>query len=118
MARILAHPGRIILLDEPTAGVSADLKGELATVIREQFAGATVIVVDHDIGFIAEIADRVVCMEEGRLVASLDSAELFSRPSVFLDLWKQQQALQGAGMEVVSFGATKIDGGGPNERRA
>jgi ATP-binding cassette subfamily B protein len=128
MARILAHPGHIILLDEPTAGVSADLKKQLARVIKEQFAGVTTIVVDHDMGFIAEIADWVVCMDEGRVVSSVPRGELFERPSVFLELWKQEQALHGAGMEVTRFPATSsevrmssesmFEGEGPNERRA
>jgi ABC-type multidrug transport system fused ATPase/permease subunit len=105
MARILAHPGQIILLDEPTAGVSADLKGALAALIKHQLAGATTIVVDHDMGFIAEIADCVLCMDKGRVVGSIPRDELFERPSVFLDLWKQEQTLHGAGMEVTSFPA-------------
>jgi ATP-binding cassette subfamily B protein len=128
MARILAHQGKIILLDEPTAGVSADLKGQLAKLIKEHFAGATVIVVDHDMGFIAEIADCVVCMDEGRTVSSIPGGELFERRSIFLELWRQQQALHGAGMEVTSFpvissespvgGVSALVGDKPNERRA
>ncbi len=123
MARIIAHPGKIILLDEPTAGVSADLKGQVAALIKGQFPGSTVIVVDHDIGFVAEIADCVVCMDDGRVVDSIPRAELFERPSVFLELWHQQQALQGSGMEIQGFpapaGEPRIGGGdGSNERRA
>jgi ATP-binding cassette, subfamily B, bacterial len=109
LARILAHPANVILLDEPTAGVSADLKGQLATVIKEQFGGLTVIVVDHDLGFIAEIADFVVCMDDGRVVDSVPRGELFERPSLFLELWNLQQALHGAGMEVASFPARPDD---------
>jgi ABC-type multidrug transport system fused ATPase/permease subunit len=110
MARIIAHPGKIILLDEPTAGVSADLKSQLATLIKRQFAGATVIVVDHDIGFIAEIADSVVCMDEGQIVSSTPREELFLRSSVFLELWKQQQTLRGSGMEIKGFPAQSANG--------
>ena len=128
LARILAHPASVILLDEPTAGVSADLKGQLATVIKEQFGGLTVIVVDHDLGFIAEAADFVVCMDDGRVVDSVPRDELFERPSLFFELWNLQQALHGAGMEVASFPASlgearkteraAFEGVGSNERRA
>jgi ATP-binding cassette subfamily B protein len=102
VARILAHRGRIILLDEPAAGLSADLKSRLAAVIKEQFAGSTVIVVDHDLGFIADIADRVVCLDDGRVVSSIPRAELFEQQSLFLELWNQQQTLHAAGMEIRS----------------
>jgi ABC-type dipeptide/oligopeptide/nickel transport system ATPase component len=85
-------------------------------------------VVDHDLGFIAEIADFVVCMDDGRVVASVPRDELFERPSLFLELWNLQQALHGAGMEVASFPASPrearmteragFEGVGSNERRA
>jgi hypothetical protein len=62
-------------------------------------------------------------MDDGRVVDSIPRAELFARPSVFLDLWNQQQALQGSGMEIQGFpapaGEPRIgEGDGANERRA
>ncbi|MGH7048637.1 MAG: ATP-binding cassette domain-containing protein [Stellaceae bacterium] len=105
LARLLAHPAPIILLDEPTAGVDAAMRGQIAALIRARPAGATVIVVDHDLGFISEIADAVVCMKEGAIVASVARAELFDKPTPFLDLWRAQQHLSGEAMAVTSFPA-------------
>lgn len=105
LARLLAHPAPILLLDEPTAGVDAAMRGRIAALIRARPAGATVIVVDHDLGFISEIADAVVCMKEGAIVASVARPELFDKPTPFLDLWRAQQHLSGAAMAVTSFPA-------------
>jgi ATP-binding cassette, subfamily B, bacterial len=105
MARILAHPARIVLLDEPTAGVDAGMRGQLVDLIKQRFAGATVIVVDHDLQFIADVVDVVACMEHGTITASVPRAELLDRPSPFLDLWHAQRRMSGAAMTVTSFPA-------------
>jgi ABC-type multidrug transport system fused ATPase/permease subunit len=105
LARLFAHPAPIILLDEPTAGVDAIMRERIAALIRARPAGATVIVVDHDLGFIGEIADAVVCMEAGAIVTSVARSELFEKPTPFLDLWRSQQHLSGEAMTVTSFPA-------------
>jgi ABC-type multidrug transport system fused ATPase/permease subunit len=105
LARVLAHPARIVLLDEPTAGVDAAMKGKVAALIKTLAAGKTVIVVDHDLDFIAEIADAVVCMDQGTIVTSVARSELMVKASPFLDLWRAQQHWGGEAMAVTSYPA-------------
>ncbi|HZU90811.1 MAG TPA: ABC transporter ATP-binding protein, partial [Stellaceae bacterium] len=105
LARLFAHPAPIVLIDEPTAGVDAALRGRIAALLKERLSGATVIVVDHDLGFIGDVADAVVCMEAGAIVASVARSELFDKPTPFLDLWRSQQHLSGEAMTVTSFPA-------------
>jgi ABC-type multidrug transport system fused ATPase/permease subunit len=105
LARLLAHPAPIVLLDEPTAGVDAALRGQIAALIKARLAGVTVIVVDHDLGFIGDVADAVVCMDQGTIVTAVARSELFEKPSPFLDLWRSQKHLSGEAMTVTSYPA-------------
>ena len=87
IARALAHPAGIILLDEPCAGVDGAMRERIVNLIKTRSAGATVIVIDHDLEFIASVADEVVCMEQGTIACSIPQAGLLQTPSLFLDLW-------------------------------
>ena len=71
MARALALDPRILLLDEPTAGMNAEEKESMARFILDvhEEQGITVVVVDHDIDVIMDIADRVVVLDFGRRIA-------------------------------------------------
>lgn len=70
MARaLMAHP-RLLLLDEPTAGVFPEMSQLIATRVRDIAGqGVTVLVVAHNMAFLAAIADEVVCMAEGKVLA-------------------------------------------------
>jgi ATP-binding cassette subfamily B protein len=103
LARVLAHRGSIVLLDEPTAGVDAATKSLIARVIREELRDATLIVADHDMDFIAEIADHVVGMRKGTVVDSVPRGRLFEEISVFRELWEAQRRVRGDGMSVTAF---------------
>jgi ABC-type multidrug transport system fused ATPase/permease subunit len=105
LARVLAHPARIVLLDEPTAGVDAAMRGRVAALIKALPVGTTVIVVDHDLEFIAEIADAVVCMDQGTVVTSVPRADLLDKPSPFLELWRAQQRWGGEAMAITTYPA-------------
>ena len=76
MARaLMAHP-QVLLLDEPTAGVFPEVSQLIATRVRDIAGqGVTVLVVAHNMAFLAAIADEVVCMAEGKVLArgSLDT---------------------------------------------
>jgi ATP-binding cassette subfamily B protein len=103
LTRVLAHPARIVLLDEPTAGVDTTMRSRIIDVIRVRLAGMTVIVVDHDPEFIAEVSDAVVCMDQGTIVTWVPRAELLERPSPFLDLLRSHRRITGEGMTTTSF---------------
>ncbi len=67
LAAVVAHQPRVVLLDEPSSGVAqreVEAMVELLRTVRERL-DATLLVVEHDIAFIAELADRLVAMDRG-----------------------------------------------------
>jgi len=61
---------RVVLLDEPTRGLDYHAKRRFADVVRELAdAGSTVVIATHDVEFVARVADRVVVMADGDIVA-------------------------------------------------
>jgi ABC-type branched-subunit amino acid transport system ATPase component len=69
MARALMARPRLLLLDEPTAGVFPETSQLIATRVREiADQGVTVLVVAHNMAFLASIADDIVCMAEGKVL--------------------------------------------------
>lgn len=89
IARTLATIPSLLFLDEPAAGLSAEERMTLAAAIQK-FAkeGLTLVIVDHDIEFISKISHRIVCLDQGRVIASGSVAEILRHPaarSTFLD---------------------------------
>jgi ATP-binding cassette subfamily B protein len=81
----LLHP-TILLLDQPTTGVDAIGRAQVATVLRQICRGLTVLLVDNDLAFICEFADLVCCLEQGKFVEVGSLADLACRPGFFRDL--------------------------------
>ncbi|HEY2330663.1 MAG TPA: ATP-binding cassette domain-containing protein [Acidimicrobiales bacterium] len=72
----LASAPPVVLLDEPTRGLDPSAKEQLATILRSLAgSGHAVVVATHDVEFVAEVADRVVVMAEGEIVADGPTAE-------------------------------------------
>jgi polar amino acid transport system ATP-binding protein len=71
----------VMLFDEPTSALDPELVGEVLAVI-EQLAedGTTMIVVTHEIGFARRAADRVVFMDDGRIVESGPPEQVLDDP--------------------------------------
>jgi branched-chain amino acid transport system ATP-binding protein len=66
---LMAEP-RLVLLDEPTAGVNPVLKAEIAAHLRAlPSRGITVLLIEHDMRFIGELCEPVIVMAEGRVLA-------------------------------------------------
>ena len=84
MARALALEPRILLLDEPTAGMNAEEKESMARFILDvhEERGITVVVIDHDIDVIMDIADRVVVLDFGRRIAQGTPEQVRNDPAV------------------------------------
>lgn len=71
IARTLASGKELFLLDEPTAGVSPKMTNDVANLIRElKRERKTVLVIEHDLPFIAKICDRVLVLDLGQIVIS------------------------------------------------
>lgn len=71
ISRTLKAGKELFLLDEPTAGVSPKMTGQVAGVIKElKDEGKTVLIIEHDLPFIASICDEVVVLDVGQVVLS------------------------------------------------
>jgi len=102
MARALALDPAILLLDEPTAGMNAEEKESMARFILDvhEERGVTVLVIDHDIDVIMDIAQRVVVLDFGRKIAEGTAAEVRDDPVVinaYLGHAREGGAAVGAG---------------------
>jgi branched-chain amino acid transport system ATP-binding protein len=69
LALALALEPRLLLLDEPTSGMGLEDGRRTIALIRRVRGGRTVVLVEHNMGVVAELADRVVVMHQGRVVA-------------------------------------------------
>lgn len=77
IARTLKCNKDLFLLDEPTAGVSPKMTNQVADLISAlKEEGKTVLIVEHDLPFIARICDRVIVMDVGRVVLQGDPHEV------------------------------------------
>jgi len=81
IARALALRPRVMLFDEPTSALDPELVNEVLDVIRDVARGGmTILLVTHEMRFARQIADRVVYLDEGRIVETGTPAEVFDRP--------------------------------------
>jgi polar amino acid transport system ATP-binding protein len=80
IARALAMEPHIMLFDEPTSSLDPELVGEVLQVMRDLAAeGMTMAVVTHEMGFAAQVADTVVFLDHGRIVARGSPEAIFRR---------------------------------------
>jgi branched-chain amino acid transport system ATP-binding protein len=84
IARALAVEPTLLLLDEPAAGLNAAETAEMAVIITDlrDALGITVLLVEHDMGLVMGIADRVSVLDFGRLIADGLPAEVQKDPEV------------------------------------
>jgi ATP-binding cassette subfamily B protein len=81
----LLHP-TILLLDEPTTGIDAIGRTQVASVLREICQGLTVLLVDHDLAFICKFADWICVLDQGKFAEMGSPVDLACRPGIFRDL--------------------------------
>jgi urea transport system ATP-binding protein len=79
---VLAGGPRLAVLDEPTAGMTREDRALLAKRLRTHADETTFLVVEHDLDFVAEAADRVSFLHEGRLLLTGSFAEIEADPVV------------------------------------
>ena len=82
IAMLVAQDAQLLLLDEPTAGMTAAETRKTADLCKRLKGRHTLIVVEHDMGFIKEIGDVISVMHQGRLLAQGTVAEIENDPGV------------------------------------
>ena len=79
LAGVLAMEPGVLVLDEPTAGLDRAGRGRVIAALRRRAAaGVTVVVVSHDVAFVAEVAERVVVLRDGVVAADGPARTLLS----------------------------------------
>ena len=79
--RALAMNPKVMLFDEPTSALDPEMVGEVLEVMKELASeGMTMAVVTHEMGFAREVGNRVLFMDEGKIVEQNSPAELFGNP--------------------------------------
>jgi general L-amino acid transport system ATP-binding protein len=81
IARALCMRPRVMLFDEPTSALDPEMVKEVLDVMLELATqGMTMVVVTHEMGFARSVADRVIFMDEGRIVEENPPREFFANP--------------------------------------
>ncbi len=80
IARALAMKPNLMLFDEPTSALDPEMIGEVLDVMKELSREVTMIVVSHEMGFARACANRIVFMDEGRLIEDTTPDLLFTNP--------------------------------------
>ncbi|RUY51150.1 ABC transporter ATP-binding protein [Mesorhizobium sp. M7A.F.Ca.CA.001.13.2.1] len=82
IAMALALEPDVLIADEPTTALDVTVQGEVLELLRDlqRQHGTSVILITHDMGVVAEMADRVIIMRHGRMVEEGKTADIFARP--------------------------------------
>jgi polar amino acid transport system ATP-binding protein len=81
IARALAMDPKVMLFDEPTSALDPEMIGEVLDVMKTLAReGMTMVVVTHEMGFAREVADRVIFMDQGRIVEEGTPEHFFTNP--------------------------------------
>nr|WP_223155165.1 amino acid ABC transporter ATP-binding protein [Alkalibacillus aidingensis] len=81
IARALAMEPELMLFDEPTSALDPEMVKEVLDVIKSlAHSGMTMAVVTHEMGFAKEVADRIIFMDQGKIVEESDPKPFFSNP--------------------------------------
>ncbi|TAM85279.1 MAG: amino acid ABC transporter ATP-binding protein [Candidimonas sp.] len=98
IARALAVEPKVMLFDEPTSALDPELVGEVLNVMKQLAQeGVTMVIVTHEMGFAAEVADRVIFMDKSRVVEAGTPAQIFKAPESdrlkkFISTWVDRNA--------------------------
>lgn len=83
LACCLATEARILLLDEPVAGVHPEMISTILNLLAQlRDAGKQIIFIEHDIASVRQVADLVIVMDEGKIIAQGKPSEVLNRPEI------------------------------------
>ena len=72
---------KVMLFDEPTSALDPEMVGEVLQVMKELAdSGMTMVVVTHEMGFAREVGNRILFMDEGKIVEQGSPEEVFGNP--------------------------------------
>lgn len=81
LARALAMKPEVLLLDEPTSALDPELVGEVEkSIANAAKSGQTMVLVSHDMSFVAQVADKVLFFDKGRIIESGTPEEIMQHP--------------------------------------
>jgi urea transport system ATP-binding protein len=79
---LLIQDPALLMLDEPVAGMSVSERAKTAELLRRVTKGRSVLVIEHDMGFVEDIADKVTVLHQGRIIAEGSMAQVKADPRV------------------------------------
>lgn len=83
VATALGVGTRLLLLDEPAAGLTGSERGELQSIIKNlRDDGISILLIEHDVGFVSKIADSLVVLDRGSVIAAGDVDAVLADPAV------------------------------------
>jgi peptide/nickel transport system ATP-binding protein len=111
IAMALACEPRLLIADEPTTALDVTIQAQILDLMRElkERTGAAIVLITHDLGVVAEMAQRVVVMYAGRKVEEATVTALFARP--------RHPYTRGLLDSIPKLGASKQNGGKHGEVR-
>jgi branched-chain amino acid transport system ATP-binding protein len=108
LACVVAHGPSVVLLDEPSSGIAqreAEALAPLLLRLRDHL-DATLLVVEHDLSLVSSVSDRLVALDQGRVVVTGSSVEVLEHPDVVA-------AYLGRGDTARARSGTRVPAGGP-----
>lgn len=83
LARAILNPHKILILDEPVAGVNPKIRGKIGEILKNlKNKGETILLIEHDMQFVFNLADYVVAMNVGKVIARGSVSEIKGNPAV------------------------------------
>jgi peptide/nickel transport system ATP-binding protein len=83
IAMAVANEPKLLIADEPTTALDVTVQAEILELLRDLRArlGTAILLITHDMGVVADLADRVVVMHDGRVVEQGDAGQIFAAPA-------------------------------------
>ena len=83
IARAMASAPRLLLLDEPAAGLNGEERSQLAAIVRSiRDSGVTVVLIEHNMGLVMSLCERVVVLDSGKVIAEGLPSQVATDPAV------------------------------------
>ena len=83
VARALALSPKLIIADEPTAGLDVSIQGEILNLLAQiqEDTGVSILIITHNLNVVRHISDRVIVMREGEILETGNTEDIFAAPA-------------------------------------